>query len=506
MNRSSSKHSLIGRHVHTNGRCNAPAAGLSSHRRIMSFTATTEDFSSSNSKLDLFSRNRRSLSVASSEESDLQVKLDRLSAGSTKSAKSILDDLLSSNEGENHDYDWLLTPPETALLPSSNGKETQPKSVATRRNFLVRSGSTNRTSKLSVSQSVGNHLATPARSSSVSRPSVSTAQNTNVNSNILNTSSASVSSHIRPSTPTNRSPSTARPSIASSRPTPSKSRTSSNTTIRPSTPTPHPQSHTVQPASRSSTPTHSNSTSFKNRSVGSMPKSPASRARGPPQPFNLLDFPNETPPNLRTSMPERPVSAGRFRPSAAMTLKGNVEYTNTRKQSSPIVIRGRLAEPSGRGRLHANVHLVESITRKPIKVLYSENVTGFRMSTSKKSFDMAIKHMDIRTRGARPLPGSTRFPESIRSSHASSASNNVNTNYGNFKNGYSMKPVSRDYKSPCHSKLTQVDVYESLRYDSFLLKEDLKNTSWLHSADEKSDQSPLFDHGFESLPEPFGPL
>ncbi|KAD3338138.1 hypothetical protein E3N88_33659 [Mikania micrantha] len=439
----------------------------------MSFTATTEDFIS------------------------MQVKLDRLSAGSTKSAKSILDDLLSSNVGENHDYDWLLTPPETALLPSSNGKETQPKSVATRRNFLVRSGSTNRTSKLSVSQSVGNHLATPARSSSVSRPSVSTAQNT---------SSASVSSHRRPSTPTNRSPSAARPSIASSRPTPSKSRTSSNTTIRPSTLTPHPQSHTVQPASRPSTPTHSNPTSFKNRSVGSTPNSSVSRARGPPQAFNLLDFPNETPPNLRTSMPERPVSAGRFRPSAAMTVKGNVEYTNMRKQSSPIVTRGRLAEPSGRVRLHANVHLVESITRKPIKVLNSENVTGFRMSTSKKSFDMAIKHMDIRTRGARPLPGSTRFPESIRSSHGSSASNNLNSNYGNFKNGYSMKPVSIDYKSPCHSKLTQVDVYESLRYDSILLKEDLKNTSWLHSADENSDQSPLFDHGFESLPEPFAPL
>ncbi|KAC9586108.1 hypothetical protein E3N88_45603 [Mikania micrantha] len=461
MNRSSSKHSLIGRHVHTNGRYNAPAAGLSSHRRIMSFTATTEDFIS------------------------MQVKLDRLSAGSTKSAKSILDDLLSSNVGENHDYDWLLTPPETALLPSSNGKETQPKSVATRRNFLVRSGSTNRTSKVvpppppptyflpnvitnsSVSQSVGNHLATPARSSSVSRPSVSTAQNT---------SSASVSSHRRPSTPTNRSPSAARPSIASSRPTPSKSRTSSNTTIRPSTLTPHPQSHTVQPASRPSTPTHSNPTSFKNRSVGSTPNSSVSRARGPPQAFNLLDFPNETPPNLRTSMPERPVSAGRFRPSAAMTVKGNVEYTNMRNSHHPLSLGDDL----------------------------QNHLDG--MSTSKKSFDMAIKHMDIRTRGARPLPGSTRFPESIRSSHGSSASNNLNSNYGNFKNGYSMKPVSIDYKSPCHSKLTQVDVYESLRYDSILLKEDLKNTSWLHRADENSDQSSLFDHGFESLPEPFAPL
>jgi hypothetical protein len=39
-----------------------------------------------------------------------------------------------------------------------------------------------------------------------------------------------------------------------------------------------------------------------------------------------------------------------------------------------------------------------------------------------------------------------------------------------------------------------------------LLKEDTKNMSWLHNVDDKSDQSPVFDHRFEPLPEPFGPL
>lgn len=56
------------------------------------------------------------------------------------------------------------------------------------------------------------------------------------------------------------------------------------------------------------------------------------------------------------------------------------------------------------------------------------------------------------------------------------------------------------------AKLSEVDIYESSRYDALLLKEDLKNTNWLHSADDKCDQGPIFDNGFEHLPEPFGLL
>lgn len=56
------------------------------------------------------------------------------------------------------------------------------------------------------------------------------------------------------------------------------------------------------------------------------------------------------------------------------------------------------------------------------------------------------------------------------------------------------------------AKLSEVDIYESSRYDAILLKEDLKNTNWLHSIDDKSDQELIFDNGFEPLPEPFGLL
>ncbi|GJT31761.1 hypothetical protein Tco_0922180 [Tanacetum coccineum] len=129
---------------------------------------------------------------------------------------------------------------------------------------------------------------------------------------------------------------------------------------------------------------------------------------------------------------------------------------------------------------------------------------------------------DIRNGGPR-LSGSTLFPQSIRSSNsrvpgrASSApgsvvdapiSNGITSENGSYNNVYSWnRGLSAEDQSPHSSKLSsEVDIYESSRYDAILLKEDLKNTSWLHSADDKIDEGSFFDNGFESLPEPFGPL
>ncbi|XP_023756399.1 putative GPI-anchored protein pfl2 [Lactuca sativa] len=508
MKRNSSKDSLIGiggRNLHSNGIRNAPpVAGLLSHRRVMSFTSTTEDFNNSNSNnVDFLSRNRRSLSVASSDESDLQMRLGRLSVGSTKTAKNVLDDLLSSNEGGKHDYDWLLTPPGTPLLPcSSDGKESESQptstsiSITPRRNSSVRSGSATKNSRLSASQSESIHP-------SNSKPARSSSTTTNRNPNILNTSSASVSSYIRPSTPTKRSSSTAtsRPSTPS-RTLPSTTTTtarSSSTTrpsqnSRPSTPTSpvirQPSSRPSTPTCRSPTPSATSSPSSvralssNGRTVGptSRPSSPSPRVRPPPQPIIPPDFPHETPPNLRTTLPERPLSAGRSRPGTAMATTSAASIS--RRQSSPIVTRGRhtvTEPPPSRGQLP----VPESLTKRPIKMSNSEGVTGtgYGRNISKKSLDMAIKHMDIRNGGIRP---STLFPQSIR----------MQGGHGSSKNGtlYS-------------SKIIKVDMYESSRYDSLLLKEELNDTTWLHNVEEKSDElGLLFDNGFETLPEPFSPL
>ncbi|XAR55718.1 Non-specific serine/threonine protein kinase [Bertholletia excelsa] len=476
------------------------------HRRGTSLSGMSRD---TDENLDLFSRNRRSLSVVSSDESDVSAKLGRLSVGPAKLARSGMDDLLSSTDAGKHDYDWLLTPPGTPLFPSSDGSEPQPPSAAPRINSLVRSVSTTKASRLSVSQSESNHTLRPIRSSSVTRPSISSSQYStysNKSTSILNTSSASVSSYIRPSTP-NR-PAT-RPSTPSSRPVASRSSTpsrarpvSTSSSIersrpsqnsRPSTPNSRPQisanlnTPTTRSASRPTTPTrrHSapssspasaHSLSPATGSVSSVsrglsngrstptvsrPSSPSPRVRPPPQPIILHDFSLETPPNLRTTLPDRPLSAGRSRPGAAITVKGNTETPTssnlTRRQPSPVASRGRLTEPSARSRPHSNgqavdttesrraSHVSDLSIRRPVKTsATSTESTGFGRTISKKSLDMAIRHMDIRngTNGTRPLSSTTLFPQSIRSGkpkvqtkHTISAPASVNGNLSMYNNG-----------------------------------------------------------------------
>ncbi|XP_015897886.3 uncharacterized protein LOC107431481 [Ziziphus jujuba] len=590
MNRNNVRESLVaGRNTpagshHRRGRSLTLTAGISNNSSVNRDATAAEENS-----LDLFSKNRRSLSVTSSDESsDVSVKLGRLSVGSAKVTRNTIDDLLSSTDGGKHDYDWLLTPPGTPIFPSSEGSESQPTLAAPRSSSLARSASATKASRLSVSQSESCHSARPARSSSVTRSSISTSHyssySSNRSSSILNTSSASVSSYTRPSSPITRSPSTARSSTPSSRPTlsrpstPSRARPSPTSSSidktrpgqssRPSTPSSRPQipanlsSPVARSNSRPSTPTRRSPVSSvspasgpslsagrvlsngRNATPASRPSSPGPRVRPPPQPVVPPDFPLETPPNLRTTLPDRPVSAGRSRPGAAVSVKGNLESTATssipRRHSSPIVSRGRLTEPSGRARVHANGHLSDvtetrkaqhvpdMAMRKPVKSsTTATESTGFGRTISKKSLDMAIRHMDIRSGAGniRQLSGTTLFPQSIRSAtqkaqsvRGLSAAAPINVNGGLHHDNHgsvleNRNNIDRHVENGTESdvgrysaKLSEVDIYESSRYDAILLKEDLKNTNWLHSIDDKTDQGPIFDNGFESLPEPFGLL
>lgn len=118
--------------------------------------------------------------------------------------------------------------------------------------------------------------------------------------------------------------------------------------------------------------------------------------------------------------------------------------------------------------------------------------------------------------------GSTLFPQSIRSANSRSQpgrsasvpaavdrnvpvnNNSVFSENGNYLNRYP-ENVNLENKYPVSSRVSDVDIYESSRYDAILLKEDPKDTNWLHNGDDKFDQGPIFDNGFEHLPEPFGP-
>ncbi|XP_047153039.1 serine/arginine repetitive matrix protein 2-like [Vigna umbellata] len=459
-----------------------------------------------------------------------QGKPGKISFESAKLATSEIDDLLSSTEGGKHDYDWLLTPPETPHLPSSEGLH-QPALVPPR-SSLGRPMSNTHASRLSVSLSENNNNhshSRPARSGSVTRsPSRS--------SSILNTRPSSpitrCPSAARPSTPTSRQTTTPRtllprslPSSTNSSPSSDTNRTRTSQGSRPSTPSSIPRP-TIAAISRSpSRP----STPSRRHSLPSQLPSPTRVARKPIVP---PDFPLETPPNLRTTLPsDRPVSAGRSRPGAAVTLplKPNSELqtpvvtTMSRRQQSPIPNRGRLSEFTSKSRGHANAGDPSEVSaRKSVKSSTpATDNNGLGRTISKKSLDMAIRHMDVVRNGSgtlRSLSSATLYPQSIRTSSTPNkthhtrglsvpSSMNINgslqsRNNGNNTNRKNGREKGERQKQ-CLGKLNAVvDLYESYPYDSLLLKEDLNNTNWLlHSVDEKCD---IFDNGFESLPEPFG--
>ncbi|KAJ6991737.1 LOW QUALITY PROTEIN: hypothetical protein NC653_015157 [Populus alba x Populus x berolinensis] len=342
-------------------------------------------------------------------------------------------------------FDWLLTPPGTPLSPSSEGSESKPTSVAPRSKFFGL-----------------DQLLLPRRflGFTIMRVTIPQDQLEAVqSSSILNTSSASVFICILdPSSPITRTPPVARPSTPPARPTPSRSSTPSRVrpastsssvdktppsqNSRPSTP------RGKSPANFSAAPTRSHSgpsTSYTSETStflicciksfnfcwscslnmvafpgpASRPSSPSPRVRPPQQPVIPPDFPLDTPPNLRNNFAGE---ATFCRTGVSSAMKGNPETMGSlnapRRNSSTIVTRERLTEASGKGRVHSNGHVAD--TPEPRKVSHVSEVgirrplpsdsTGFGRTISKKSLDMAIRHMEALDHfQAPPL-----FPQSIR--------------------------------------------------------------------------------------------
>uniref|UniRef100_A0A452ZCV0 Uncharacterized protein n=1 Tax=Aegilops tauschii subsp. strangulata TaxID=200361 RepID=A0A452ZCV0_AEGTS len=571
----------------------------------------------------------------------------------------------------------LLTPPGTPRVPALEVAQKIPSSNILPKRTLTRSSSTTRASRLSVSQTENGHSAVPARparSNSVTRPSIqSTLMSSNNRTAVLNASISSVSS--RPTTPSRRSSTIAAPKqlVPASRPVPARSstpvkprpstpsktrpstpvkthqatsnsatdvaaaRTTATQSSRPSTPnsrsrimlnsssgsipamsrpspsvgiipatsrpgasssnghgTSHPTSlssgtvpsvsrsssrsstPTRQPAVRSSTPAMGRSPSFGRTSSSnslttsmnrpaassgrndtpssapsSRPSSPSPRPRAPVRPLDIPDFPNETPPNLRTKLPERPLSAGRSRPGMASGIRSNPHAEQlaasapAKKLSVPAASRNKFSDPPSKAPSRSNGHqnrqsersVVDSQATRTARTGAVAGDNGFGRTISKNSLDMAIKHMDIR-QNLGGIRGASLFPHSIRSStgkvrpvrmsdpgHLTSNSDhrhyadNGSAN-GHFFSSDSYGALSRNGGSSTDSpdrgsfetketSLSELDIYGSSRYEAMLLRgEDVRNTSWLHGGfdDDKPDQSPLFDHRFEPLPEPFSPF
>ncbi|KAI4302423.1 hypothetical protein MLD38_038169 [Melastoma candidum] len=411
--------------------------------------------------------------------------------------KTAADDFLNS-DGDKNDYDWLLTPPGTPLFPSL---EMEPQKT------LMSQLGTPKANPTVLKSRLANSLVEPApvRTSVATRQPVSSPGLSTSGGGVSRRPSSSGGPGSRPGTPTGRStltsskPSrsstpTSRPTLSSSRPTATSSKPSpivakptlssskpvtsvtkpsptsrsttpsrsiprsSTPTSRPTVPPPKPISRSATPTRRPSTPTSAPGISAPQTRVSSVTKpttttskssvpsrgpSPTVKSR-PWKPSEMPGYSLDTPPNLRTTLPGRPLSATRGRPGAPSARSSSVEPSpagRPRRQScSPS--RGRLMN----GGLHASGSSVPAASRSHHKV--NDNVSpvvlgtkmvervinmrklappkqdekhsprsnisgksatspdgsGFGRTLSKKSLDMAIRHMDIR----RTIPGNLR--------------------------------------------------------------------------------------------------
>ncbi|GMJ03219.1 Basic Proline-rich Protein 1 [Hibiscus trionum] len=184
-------------------------------------------------------------------------------------------------------------------------------------------------------------------------------------------------------------------------------------------------------------------------SVPSRGTSPTVKSR-PWKPSEMPGFSLETPPNLRTSLPERPSSASRGRPGAPGARSSSVEANSNgrpRRQScsparsrassgsigngssirsmrrvdangsdseSPVVIGTKMVERVVNMRKLAPPKQDDYHRNNPTaKLSTSLDSSGFGRTLSKKSLDMAMRHMDIRrTISGNQRPLMTNVPAS----------------------------------------------------------------------------------------------
>ncbi|KAK6156123.1 hypothetical protein DH2020_010371 [Rehmannia glutinosa] len=418
--------------------------------------------------------------------------------------KTGADDFLNSDNDKN-DYDWLLTPPGTPLFPSlemesqktvmsqlgtpkarptalkSRLANPQPEPAA-RSNLSSRQPSSspglNTSSgglrRPSSSGGPGSRPATPTGRPTLNSTSRSTMTSTS-NKPSLSAPAAKPTSNISSrvtsttvSRPSRSATPTSRPTLSSAKSTTAPPRSSTPTarsTVRSSTPTSRPTiTAPSKSTSRASTPTRRPTTISSSTTTPAV-KSPTSSSVAKPvsknpvparsnsptvrpkmwKPSEMPGFSLDVPPNLRTSMPDRPPSATRGRPGAPSSRSSSIEPVSNgriRRQScSPA--RGRppngIMHSSGSSvpvpaanRLHAKANdnvspalvgtkMVERVINmrklappkqddkhSPHSNLSgkssSPDSSGFGRTLSKKSLDMAIRHMDIR----RTIPGNLR--------------------------------------------------------------------------------------------------
>ncbi|KAG2245842.1 hypothetical protein Bca4012_069107 [Brassica carinata] len=405
------------------------------------------------------------------------------------------------SENEKSDYDWLLTPPGTPQfekeshrsvmneLDAPNSRPTFLKSRLGNCGEEMISGNNNnpQVSSSSGPSSVAGlrRPSSSCSSRSTSRPSTPTRRSTPTTTSTTRTVTTTRASASRSSTPTSRATLTAaRATTSTSAPrtttsTGSRSATPTRSKTQPSSSAPSKKSlsRAATPTRRPSTPTGPSVVSSKAPSRGTSP-APTLKSSRPRKPPEMPGFSLEAPPNLRTTLPNRPVSDTRGRPGVASAPgsrsssieRGSGGVVHARRQScspsrrqAPIGnTNGSLPGARGRGGKANNGgssydsfspvamgnKMVERVVnmrklgpprltengggRGTVKSNSAFNSLGYGRNLSKSSIDMALRHMDIRrgmTGNLRPLvtkvPASSMY--SVRSRSTSVTNSPVAT-------------------------------------------------------------------------------
>ncbi|CAL9762903.1 unnamed protein product [Musa acuminata subsp. burmannicoides] len=362
-------------------------------------------------------------------------------------------DLLNA-DGEKNDYDWLLTPPDTPLFPSLDDDEPRPVNVS-RGRARSQPISISRTSMCEKTPRTNRSSASPRRSS----PSPGSSYNV-------------VHSRTRPSSaPRSSPPHVLRPT------TPSR---------RPSTPPAKPSS----PAQRSLTPT------LRRMSTGSSGQAFASKRGTSPIKVNrgssaspklrgwqssLHDFSTDAPPNLRTSLTDRPASHVRGSPPASGNGRNCVSKFG-RQSISPSSSRSARSSHNSEGdhftsickpsaassceddvESHASMGVSPNAATRKYRDFANTRAMGFSKKNSrspsscsapKRSFDSALRQMDHHKTPQnmfRPLlssvPATTFYVGKANSTHRpmfSRNSSHTNSSYASSELGASVAPYLED--------------------------------------------------------------
>ncbi|KAF3793704.1 hypothetical protein EJ110_NYTH03515 [Nymphaea thermarum] len=297
----------------------SPSRKMESHKRGRSFESGLM-FREKDDDLALFndmnSRERDNFLIPCRNEDfddSISMKLKYFSdfkLGVTIPARADGSGLLNA-DGEKNDYDWLLTPPDTPLFPSLDDETIPPPNLSQRGRPRSQPISISRSNTMekSYSSRASRTSASPHRLSPSPRSTSSMVQSRG------RPSSAPNSSFIRPSTPSRR------PSTPPGKPSNQAPRASTPTSRRMSTGS---SGYPSSSGRRGPSPVNTN------RGSSSSPKLSAWQS-------SLPGFSSDAPPNLRTSLGDRPASY--VRGSSPASRNGRDTSGHRRQSPSPTVSR-----------------------------------------------------------------------------------------------------------------------------------------------------------------------